>query len=268
MAQSWGICIGDNLPLLQFPGITPPRHMQTDTTLETAEAAFAPESAPSPTVPAYMHEVYDWAYVSPRWVERLDNNLVVKLLLFGNDRRLMRAYLARIKPGMRVWQVAHVYGDLVSQAAARCGTQGRFLLTDITPIQIEHGARKLKGVPQAGIVRADAAQFSSGERFDLICSFFLLHEVPDAWKRQVVDNMLRQLPEGATALFVDYHRPAWWQPVRYILQAVNRLLEPFAASLWRREIASFATHPEHYAWTKSTLFGGVYQIVTATRLAQ
>ncbi len=242
--------------------------MQTDTTFETAEAAFAPATTSPPAVPAYMHEVYDWAYVSPRWVERLDNNPVVKLLLFGNDRRLMRAYLDRIKPGMRVWQVAHVYGDLVARAAARCGTQGRFLLTDITPIQVEHGLRKLQHCSQASVVRADAGQFSCTERLDLICSFFLLHEVPDNWKKQIVDNMLRQLPEGATALFVDYHRPAWWQPVRYILQAVNRLLEPFAASLWRREIASFATHPEGYAWTKSTLFGGVYQIVTATHLPQ
>ncbi|RBB95664.1 methyltransferase, partial [Pseudomonas sp. MWU12-2115] len=63
-------------------------------------------------VPDYMTEVYDWAYVNPRRAALLDRNLVVSTLLFLNDQRLMRRYLHQIQPGMRVWQVAHVYGDL------------------------------------------------------------------------------------------------------------------------------------------------------------
>lgn len=59
-------------------------------------------------VPAYMTEVYDWAYVDPKWVQALDRNIVVRILLFLNDQRLMRAYLNEITPGMKVWQVAHV----------------------------------------------------------------------------------------------------------------------------------------------------------------
>ena len=51
-------------------------------------------------VPAYMTEVYDWAYVDPKWVRALDHNWVVRVLLFLNDQRLMRAYLNEIKPGM------------------------------------------------------------------------------------------------------------------------------------------------------------------------
>ena len=66
-------------------------------------------------VPTYMTEVYDWAYVDPKWVRALDHNWVVRVLLFLNDQRLMRAYLNEIKPGMRVWQLAHVYGDLVTR---------------------------------------------------------------------------------------------------------------------------------------------------------
>lgn len=220
-----------------------------------------------PEVPAYMHEVYDWAYVDPSWVRWLDHNIVVKTLLFGNDRRLMRRYLERIRPGMHVWQIAHVYGDLVELAARRVGEQGRFDLTDITPIQIVHGKRKIGHLPWSRVIRQDAGLHRApAERpYDLICSFFLLHEVPDDWKQRIVNNMLEQIPPGGEALFVDYHRPARWQPVRYILQWVNRLLEPFAEALWQHDISYFARDADEFEWHKETIFGGVYQIVSAKR---
>src|SRR5574338_744796 len=86
-------------------------------------------------VPDYLVDVYDWAYVDPTWAAWLDRRMVVRVLLFGNDVRLMRLYLDEIRPGLKVWQVAHVYGDLVQRAAARVGPAGDFHLTDVTPIQ-------------------------------------------------------------------------------------------------------------------------------------
>ncbi|MCW3481765.1 rhodoquinone biosynthesis methyltransferase RquA [Neisseriaceae bacterium JH1-16] len=216
-------------------------------------------------VPDYMTEVYDWAYVDPRRARLLDRNLVVRILLFGNDRRLMQAYLDEVRPGMRVWQVAHVYGDLVRRVADRVGRSGRFWLTDITPVQVEHGSAKLADCPQAEVWRADAASFCPPEACELICSFFLLHEVPDDKKRAIVDHLLSLLPEGGTLLFVDYHKPAWWQPIGWLLRGVNAWLEPFAHALWRHDIAHFASHAERYRWDKRTLFGGVYQVVKVTR---
>lgn len=219
-----------------------------------------------PPVPDYMQEVYNWAYIEPRNVVKLDHNLVVRTLLFLNDQRMMRAYIERIRPGMRVWQVAHVYGDLVRRAALKCGPSGAFHLTDITPIQVAHGESKLKDLPWAKVIRADARMFPGDEQpYDLICSFFLLHEVPDEWKHAIVDNMLRQLPEDGELFFVDYHRPAWWQPIGYLLKYINRLLEPFAESLWNNEIQSFASQPERFVWEKRTIFGGVYQMLRVTR---
>lgn len=241
--------------------------MLTETTFETAADALTEFPLPeAPPVPEYMTEVYNWAYIEPRNVEKLDHNIVVRTLLFMNDQRMMRAYIERIRPGMRVWQVAHVYGDLVRRAAEKCGPEGAFHLTDITPIQVAHGESKLKDLSWARVFRADARMFPGvGQPYDLICSFFLLHEVPDEWKHAIVDNMLRQLPESGELFFVDYHRPAWWQPIGYILKYVNRLLEPFAEALWKREISSFASQPERFNWEKRTIFGGVYQMVRVTR---
>jgi len=217
-------------------------------------------------VPDYMLDVYDWAYVNPRHAAFLDHNWVVRTLLFGNDQRLMRRFLDRVKPGMKVWQVAHVYGDLVQRVARKVGLGGRFDLTDVTPVQVAHAERKLSAFGQARVVRADAAEYFGGEDYDLVVSFFLLHEVPDDMKRRIVDNMLRHVPSGGCALFVDYHRPRWWHPVGWLLRGINAWLEPFANSIWRHEISEFASKAGDFRWSKKTIFGGVYQILTAERL--
>lgn len=216
-------------------------------------------------VPDYMVDVYDWAYVNPRWVEKLDNNFVVWTLLFGNAGRLIKAYLNEIEPGSRVWQVAHVYGDQLSQVADRVGPEGFLEVTDITPIQVEHAHRKLDSYPWAKIHCCDASNFESAKKFDVVGSFFLLHEVPDDKKSQIVDNMLNQMTENGKAVFIDYHRPALWHPVRQILNVVNNVLEPFAFSIWDHEISHFATRADDYVWKKRTFFGGVYQCTTAER---
>ena len=220
-------------------------------------------------VPAYMIEVYDWAYVDPKWVRALDHIWVVRILLFLNDQRLMRAYLNEIEPGMRVWQLAHVYGDLVTRAAQKVGATGTFHLTDVTPIQIEHGHRKLDGMDWTQVIRSDAAAFNGHEAvdYDLICSFFLLHEVPEEKKYQIVNNMLSKLPKGSKAIFVDYHNPAKWQPIRYILKIVNHYLEPFAEALWKNEIEHYAARADEFTWRKRTFFGGVYQCVVVEHKA-
>lgn len=218
-------------------------------------------------IPVYLAQVYDWAYVDPRNAKWLDRNLVVWVLLFLQAGRLMNSYLNKVEPGMKVWQVAHVYGNLVERVAQKVGTEGVFHLTDVAPVQIEHAVQKLLPYPWAEVIRADATQFEPQTDYDLLCSFFLLHEIPDEQKRLLVNNMLSHLHAGNKAIFVDYGRPARWQPIRYILKFVNDRLEPFAESLWRHEIHEFAAQPEDFIWKKRSLFGGVYQFVEVTRKA-
>ncbi len=217
-------------------------------------------------VPDYMVDVYDWAYVNPKKVALLDRELVVWVLLFGNAGRLMKRYLNLIEPGMRVWQAAHVYGDLVAQAARKVGPTGAFDVTDITPVQIEHAQEKLAPYSWANVIRHDAATFQAKEPYDLTCSFFLLHEIPEDRKYQVVQRVLTNIGPKGKAVFVDYHRPANLHPVKPILQLVNKYLEPFAEAMWNNSIESYAAQPELFKWTKETIFGGVYQCVTAEPL--
>lgn len=206
---------------------------------------------------------YKWVYKSPKQARRLDRNWIVKLLLFFQDQRLVRWYLNHVKQGAKVWQVANVYGDLTCKVAQKIGPQGFFYLTDIAAAQIRRCRRKLAPYPWVKIIHTDAAKFTGQLSYDLICSFFLLHEIPDSKKREVIDNMLNQLPKGGQAIFIDYHRPSLWHPIRYILIPINFFLEPFAKTLWQHEIQNFANNAAAYIWTKHTIFGGVYQCVIA-----
>jgi hypothetical protein len=115
----------------------------------------------------------------------------------------------------------------------------------------------------AKVIRSDAADFAAGQSvdYDLICSFFLLHEVPEEKKHEIVNHMLDKLPKGSKAVFVDYHNPAKWQPIRYILKVVNHYLEPFAETMWENEISHYASRADQFVWRKKTYFGGVYQCV-------
>ena len=234
---------------------------------KATQAANTTNSSPAATseqLPEYLDDVYNWAYVNERNVEWLDRNVVFNVLLFGNGPRLKRAYIDHIQPGMRVWQVAHVYGDLVNNAAEKVGSNGQFDITDIATIQINHTKRKIGHLPQVAIHHIDAAQWT-GKNYDLTCSFFLLHEVPDNKKTEILNQMLRSIEPNGQLVFVDYHRPALWNPVGWLLRWVNAKLEQFAEALWHKEIKDFADPvlADQFVWHKRTFFGGVYQAVYA-----
>lgn len=211
-------------------------------------------------IPAYLNEVYAWAYLAPAAVEMLDRPVVVDVLLFGNARRLMREALDEVEPGTKVLMAAHVYGNFVNRLAERVGRKGTLDIVDVAPIQVEHCRRKVGHLPHVNVRHADAAT-PGGGLYDVVVSFFLLHEVPDGKKRAIMDALLVQLAPGGKAVFVDYHRPCRFHPVRYLLELVNRRLEPFAPALWDHALSSFATEPERFSWQERTYFGGVYQKV-------
>jgi len=215
-------------------------------------------------VPAYLREVYAWAYLDPRNARLLDREAVVTALLWGNSGRLRRAVLAEIAAGDRVMQAAHVYGRLIPQIAGAVGPAGRFDVIDVAPLQAALCRRKLRAYPNARVRIADARS-PGDETYDVVVCFFLLHELPDAYKCAVVDALLARLSAGGKAVFVDYHAPAPWHPLRGVMRQVFARLEPFAQALWHHDIAAFARHADRHTWRTETFFGGLYQKTVARR---
>ncbi|GAB3115982.1 rhodoquinone biosynthesis methyltransferase RquA [Novispirillum itersonii] len=227
-------------------------------------------------VPAYLAETYTWAYLSGFGTRFFDYQAVVNTILWGNADRLMDWVARDITPGSTVWQPAAVYGGFSRRLADRTGPLGRLIVSDVAPVQVDLTTRKLTGIPQARVIRHDARESllspdtAEPMQADTVTCFFLLHEVPAEAKRQVTAAVLRSVSPAGKAVFVDYHAPALWHPLRPVMMLVFALLEPFARELWTTEIQQIAADSDAddsaFSWHKETLFGGMYQKVTATRI--
>lgn len=219
-------------------------------------------------IPDYLVDVYSWAYVKPKNIDMLDNLFVYHAILFGQGWKLMNAYLTEIKPTDRVLQVAHVYGNIIRKLADKVAVNGSLDIIDVVPHQLKRAAIKLKGVEgeeNIGMWLQDASEPYHKE-YDTIGIYFLLHEVPDPLKKRIIENALRVIDEtDGKIVFIDYHNPSFFNPVRQILRFINWTLEPFANSIWEREIKDFTTKTNQYNWEKTTYFGGVYQKVVVTK---
>jgi SAM-dependent methyltransferase len=217
-------------------------------------------------LPAYLRDVYRWAYLTPWTARFLDRQVVVQTILWGNAQHLINDVLAEVKPGDRVFQPAAVYGDFSCQLGERVGAHGRLEMRDIAPLQVHLTRRKVARLPQVQVAWGDAAD-PSEDPFDVVACFFLLHEVPDDVKLRITRAMLGLVRPGGKAVFVDYHHPHRFHPLKPVMRKVFDWLEPFAPSMWGREIAQLAGPAAvSFRWRKKTRFGGMYQVVVAERV--
>ncbi len=232
--------------------------------LDAARADRNPPADIQSAIPDYLEQHYWWAYLRPASLRIFDRAPVVSAILWGQYRRLSDSVLTHIAPGDRVLQLACVYGNLSERIAGRVGPSGGLDIVDIAPIQIAHVRGKLTPFNWVRAIVANAATVRS-ERYRSVACFFLLHELPDPVKCAVVDAALAAVEPGGRAIFVDYAAPARLHPMRPVMAGVFAMLEPFATAMWRTEISQLASHPRDFAWTRSSHFGGLYQVVVAER---
>lgn len=235
---------------------------------ELAEPVAAPATPASADtgIPAYLRDTYTWAYLRPASLAVFDRHWMVNAILLGNYGRLERSVLAELRHGWRVLQPACVYGRFSQALARMVGCDGDLVVADIAPIQADNCRRKLKSYPQATVRVANAAlPVPQDDPYDAICCFFLLHEVPDQEKRRIVGTLLESLTPAGKLIVIDYHRPSWLHPFRWLISLVFATLEPFARALWRHEIMDYVSQPHRYRWRKKTYFGGMYQKIVIER---
>ena len=233
----------------------------TDVAGATIHPAWREEAAAEDRVPAYLREVYTWAYLNPLALTIFDRLPMVSAILFGNYSRLERAVLDEVRPGDRVLQLAAVYGPFSVRLAEALGPEGALDVVETAPIQVELTSRKLAGATNVRVIEGDAADPPAG-LYDVVVSFFLLHEVPEDYKTRIVNAALRRLRPGGRAVFIDYHRPAAWHPLRPVIALIFATLEPFADALCRRGIPSYAAPDSpRVSWRQSFFFGRLYQKV-------
>lgn len=237
------------------------------TSLDAIEKAplepVEPAASPVTEVPGYLREIYAWAYLNPRNVRMLDREAMVSLILWGNNRRLKRALLKEIAAAATVLQAAHVYGSLIPEIAAKLDHSSQLEVVDVSALQAGLCRAKLLEYPGAVVRVGDIAALRP-RPVDVVSCFFLLHEIPRDYKRAVVNILLSHVAPGGKAVFVDYHKPARYHPLRGIMNLIWRSFEPFALDLVETEIELLADDSGAYTWTKQTCFGGLYQKVVVT----
>ena len=225
--------------------------------------AAPPAAVAVAELPEYLEKTYWWAYLRRPSIWIFDHNLTVSAILWGQYRKLVRAALDEVKPGEHVLQMACVYGDLSRCIARKVGPDGRLDIIDVASIQVENARGHLAPFPWARASIANAAT-PGPEKYDVVLCYFLLHEMPDDQKQRVVDTALERLNPEGRAVFIDFHRPSRWHPLRPVQALVFALLEPFAARLWRIQIPELSSQPRRFLWSKNTMFGGFFQKLVAT----
>lgn len=220
-------------------------------------------------IPQYLQDTYWWAYVHPTSVQIFERQWLVNLILWGNFSRLRDAALDDLGDTIEGnnLQVACVYGDFSQQISARLETDSELHIVDIAPVQLENVQRKLGNQDNIYIHQQDSTALHFEEQqFDNVILFFLLHEQPETVRAKTVAEAMRVVKPGGKVVFVDYHKPHWANPFRYIMNPILRILEPFALGVWNKEIIDWVPaglRPKKIS--KETFFGGLYQKVVMIR---
>lgn len=225
--------------------------------------------APTVSVPDYLEQTYWWAYTHPNAVRVFERQWLVNLILWGNFSRLRDLALDELGQVLegRALQIACVYGNFTEKLVQRLSPQAHLDVVDVAPVQIKNLQAKLTHQDQVSIWQQDASHlaFESASR-DHVIVFFLLHEMPLDVRQKTVAEAWRVTKPGGKLVFVDYHRPSWGNPFRYIMAPILRLLEPFAMDLWRHDIVNWLpAQAQAQTVSKQTYFGGLYQKVVITR---
>jgi ubiquinone/menaquinone biosynthesis C-methylase UbiE len=238
--------------------------MKRDSRSEAAAAGPAPA-----LIPAYLKQVYWWAYVHPNAVRVFERAWLVNLILFGNYGKLRDAALRDIgadAPGATL-QVACVYGDLTPRLLRHIAADGALHVVDVLPIQLHNLRAKLPPDARVALFQHDSSALGFADAsYERALLFFLLHEQPESVRRATLAEAYRVLKPGGKIVLVDYHRPHRLHPARHPLQALLRRLEPYAADLWQHELEHYFPAEARFASRhKETYFGGLYQKVVLVR---
>jgi len=214
-------------------------------------------------VPAYLEDAYWWAYVHPNAVSLFERQWLVNLILWGNFTRLRDAALDELGqniPG-KTLRVACVYGDFSTRLADRIAPRGWLDIVDVLPIQLSSLRKKLAPGARADTFLRNSADLGFAHAsYDQAILFFLLHEQPEAARRQTLSEALRVVKPGGKLVIIDYHQPRRLHSLRYLFRPVLDWLEPFALDLWNHDVATWLpVHVRPDQITKKTYFGSLYQ---------
>lgn len=215
------------------------------------------------SVPAYIRDIYPWLYLNTGLYSLLNHKWTQNILTLGYHNILINELNKEIASKSKILQIGITLGNQIAQTSFSLNNKGRYTILDILPNIIKNCENKHEHL-RINYICVNAVKPFKGD-YDTIICYMLLHELPPITRQKVINNILSALPIGGKAIFIDYHQPSSYNPLKYIIRAFNRLYQPFAEALWKTAIKEMTPLKENYSWSKQTYFGGIYQKVVATR---
>lgn len=221
-----------------------------------------------PNLPAYLDFIYGHLYNHIDKLMARDSDLSCGLRTFFQYRKLVNAAVRELNMNQSVLQLGVTFGSQIDEVAMAVGAYGQYDIFDINPLQVSRITEKYWKVYQGmKIFKQDASKLKIAPSYDAVICFMLLSEVPSATKTKIVNNALQMVKPGGKVIFIDWHNPLYYHPLRYVVRMYNRLHHPFVERLWDREIDTYA-QPElktQFVWRKSTYFGRMFQKIVAVK---
>jgi ubiquinone/menaquinone biosynthesis C-methylase UbiE len=218
-------------------------------------------------VPDYLEAVYWWAYVRPWAIRLFERDWLIELILWGWYRPLQEAALEMLGSSLpgRTLQIACVYGEFMPKLHARVAASGGALdVVDVVKAQLENLERKLPANNAVRLWNMDSSDLAlPAATYDRVILFFLMHEQPFAIRQRTISEAFRVVKPGGHVLFVEFAKPKWWHPLRYVYLPLLKYFEPFAPDIWDHDDAEFwlSRHWSERIEKRRFLFGHYYQVL-------
>ena len=192
-------------------------------------------------IPVYLARHYWWAYLWPAAVWFFDHQPIINAILFGQYGKLMRATMARLKIAdhQNSLQLTCVYGELTPKLIETV-SPASLHITDAALVQLDLAKSKAPTEGALLATRMNAEQLAyKDDCFTTVVLFFLLHEMPEEARINVLSECMRVIPVGGALLVTEYaplptkHWLYRFAPSRWL----TTRLEPFLEGFWHDDIA-------------------------------
>jgi len=190
--------------------------------------------------PVYLVRHYWWAYLWPVAVWFFDHQPIINAILFGQYRKLMQATMERLKdtPNESVLQLTCVYGELTPKIIQTLSPTPLHI-ADVAMVQLEAAHSKAPSDDVLHAARMNAEQLAyKDDSFSTVVLFFLLHEMPEEARANVLSKCMRVIPVGGALLMTEYaplptkHILYRFPPTRWLIT----YLEPFLDGFWHDDV--------------------------------
>jgi len=196
-------------------------------------------------MPEYLAKNYWWAYLSPIGVNLFDHPFIVNRILWGQYHKIASdtVKLLATESDYSIAEISCAYGEIIPKVGAESRANNIYLF-DVAPIQVKQARKKIERnntQDKFTLFEANAENIPLDDNsVDTSLLFFLLHELPEDARKNVLKEAFRITKPGGRVLIADY-APMTTTHLFHKLTFFRKIfegLEPFLGNFWRIDLAN------------------------------